>query len=59
MKLNKIVSGVASLALSLTAFAGVGKAVPDNSMKAQAASSWRFDLGGNGAGLTGNLRQHR
>jgi lysophospholipase L1-like esterase len=55
MKLNKIVSGVASLALSLTAFAGVGKAVPDNSMKAQAASSWRFDLGGNGAasGFTG------
>jgi len=49
MKFNKIVSGITSLALSLTAFAGIGRAVPHSSMEAEAASSWRFDLGGNGA----------
>ena len=55
MKVKKLISGLTSAALSLTAFAGLGTA-PQNPVTAQAAGgNWKFDLGGSGAasGYTG------
>lgn len=55
MKIKKLISGLTSAALSLTAFAGLGTA-PQNPVTAQAAGgNWKFDLGGSGAasGYTG------
>ena len=55
MKMKKLISGLTSAALSLSAFAGIGIS-PQNSVTAQAAGgNWKFDLGGSGAasGYTG------
>lgn len=54
MRFKRVISGLTSLALSLTAFAGLGNAVPE--VKSHAAqANWKFDFGGNGAasGYTG------
>lgn len=56
MKAKKFLSGLTSLALSLSAFAGLGAADALRPAEANAAlGSWRFDLGGSGAasGYTG------
>ncbi|MBR6581149.1 MAG: RICIN domain-containing protein [Ruminococcus sp.] len=55
MKIKKLISGVTSAVLSLSAFTGLGLA-PQNPVTAQAAGgNWKFDLGGSGAasGYTG------
>ncbi|MDE6789858.1 MAG: RICIN domain-containing protein, partial [Ruminococcus sp.] len=54
MKAKKILGGLTSLALSLSAFAGFS--VPQNTMISNAVSAnWKFDFGGSGAesGYTG------
>ena len=54
MRFKRAISGLTSLALSLTAFAGLGNAVPE--VKSHAAqANWKFDFGGNRAasGYTG------
>ena len=51
-----MLSAVTSLALSLSAFAGVGTALPERALTANAASgNWKFDFGGKGtaSGYTG------
>ncbi|MBR6242381.1 MAG: GDSL family lipase, partial [Ruminococcus sp.] len=56
MKFKKLVSGAASLALSLSGLAGISHAAPANTLKASAAATnWKFDFGGSGAasGYTG------
>ncbi|MBQ9898360.1 MAG: RICIN domain-containing protein, partial [Ruminococcus sp.] len=56
MKCKKIVSGLTSLALSLTAFTGIGLKSPVRTLEASAATvNWKFDLGGGGTagGYTG------
>ena len=56
MKFRKMLSGLTSLALSLSAFAGLGAADLTRPASAQAASAdWKFDFGGSGAanGFTG------
>lgn len=56
MGLKKLLSGIASIALSLTAFAGAGSHMPQQPITANAAqANWNFDFGGNGAagGFTG------
>lgn len=56
MKFRKIVSGLTSLALSLSAFSGVGMTRLADKFQANAASgNWKFDFGGSGAagGYTG------
>ena len=52
MKLRKILSGLTSAVLSLSAFAGISPSVPTASA---AQGNWKFDFGGNGAasGYTG------
>lgn len=55
MKIKKLISGVTSAVLSLSAFTGLGFA-PQNPVTAEAAGgNWKFDLGGSGAasGYTG------
>lgn len=56
MNLKKIVSGLTSLALSVTAFSGLGfsGALKDSGAEA-ASANWKFDFGGKGAasGYTG------
>ena len=50
MKFRKMLSGLMSLALSLSAFGGLGTAGLTRPVKAQAASAnWKFDFGGSGA----------
>ena len=55
MKAKKLLSGLTSLALSLSAFAGLGVTDSFRPTGAKAASSWKFDFGGSGAasGYTG------
>ncbi len=56
MKIKKLLSGLTSAALALSAFAGIGAAKPESTLTAQAAqANWKFDFGGNGAasGYTG------
>ena len=56
MDLKKIVSGITSLALSLTAFTGISYVKSPSQLNAAAATAnWKFDFGGNGAasGYTG------
>ncbi len=56
MRFKKMLSGLASLALSLSAFAGLGAAGMTGPVSAKAASTdWKFDFGGSGAanGFTG------
>lgn len=56
MKAKKMLSGLTSLALSLSAFAGIGAADAIRPTEAKAASgNWKFDFGGSGAagGYTG------
>jgi len=56
MKARKLLSGLTSLALSLSAFAGLGGADAFRPAGAKAASgNWKFDFGGSGAagGYTG------
>lgn len=56
MNLKKIVSGLTSLALSVTAFSGIGFSGALKNSGAEAASAnWKFDFGGKGAssGYTG------
>lgn len=56
MKLNKLISGITSAALSLSVVAGLETAVSQNPVEAQAAAAnWKFDFGGSGAasGYTG------
>ena len=56
MKIKKLISGVTSAVLSLSAFAGLGNFAPQNPVTAEAAGgNWKFDLGGSGAasGYTG------
>ncbi len=56
MKFKKLLSGITSAALSISAIAGIGAAAPESRMSADAASvSWKFDFGGAGAasGYTG------
>ena len=56
MRFRKILSGLTSLALSVSAFAGLGAANLAGSVSVQAASTnWKFDFGGSGAagGYTG------
>lgn len=56
MNLKKIVSGLTSLALSVTAFGGIGFSGALKNSGAEAASAnWKFDFGGKGAasGYTG------
>ena len=50
MKAKKMLSGLTSLALSLSAFAGIGAADAIRPTDAKAASgNWKFDFGGSGA----------
>ena len=53
MKLKKILSGVTSLALSLSAFAGMSS--PEKFQADAATANWKFDFGGSGtaSGYTG------
>ena len=56
MKLKKILSGLTSLALSVTAFSGIASRTPETALNASAATAnWKFDLGGGGtaSGYTG------
>ena len=56
MRFRKILSGLTSLALSVSAFAGLGVADLAGTVSVQAASvNWKFDFGGSGAsgGYTG------
>ncbi len=56
MKFKKIVSGIMSAAMALTAFGGMNLRSPESVLKSEAAgASWKFDLGGKGAasGYTG------
>ena len=56
MKLKKILSGLTSLALSVTAFSGIASRAPETALNASAATAnWKFDLGGGGtaSGYTG------
>lgn len=56
MKFKKIVSGIMSAAMALTAFGGMDLRSPEKALNAEAAAaSWKFDLGGKGAasGYTG------
>ncbi|MBP5432943.1 GDSL-type esterase/lipase family protein [Ruminococcus sp.] len=56
MRFRKILSGLTSLALSVSAFAGLGVADLARTVSVQAASTnWKFDFGGSGAagGYTG------
>lgn len=56
MKLKKIVSGLTSLAMSLTAFAGIGASDSARKLDAKAAAAnWSFDFGADGTanGFTG------
>ncbi len=56
MKLRKLISGVTSLALSLSLFAGMGTQNTVKSVQANAASAnWKFDFGNGGVsgGYTG------
>ena len=50
MKAKKLLSGLTSLALSLSAFAGLGVTDSFRPTGAKAASAnWKFDFGGSGA----------
>lgn len=55
MKIKKLLSGLTSLALSLTAFAGLNPSAPEKLVANAAQANWKFDFGGNGAasGYTG------
>lgn len=56
MKFKKIVSGIMSAAMALTAFGGMNLRSPEKALVAEAAAAnWKFDLGGKGAasGYTG------
>ncbi|MCM1529367.1 MAG: RICIN domain-containing protein [Alistipes sp.] len=55
MKIKKLLSGITSLALSLTAFAGLNPSSPENLTANAAQANWKFDFGGSGAasGYTG------
>ncbi len=56
MKFKKVLSGLTSLALSLSAFAGVSSVPSVKNMETNAAqANWKFDFGGSGAagGYTG------
>lgn len=56
MKAKKLLSGITSLALSLSAFAGLGAAEQIRPAEVKAATAnWKFDFGGSGAasGYTG------
>ena len=56
MKAKRLISGLTSLALSLSAFAGLGNLSAVKPVEAQAAqANWKFDFGGSGAagGYTG------
>lgn len=56
MKFKKIIGGLTSAALSVSAFAGLNPAVSMNTLDSKAASAnWKFDFGGSGAanGYTG------
>ena len=56
MKAKRLLSGLTSLALSLSAFAGLGTGSAVKPVEAQAAqANWKFDFGGSGAagGYTG------
>ena len=56
MKAKRLLSGLTSLALSLSAFAGLGAGSAVKPVEAQAAqANWKFDFGGSGAagGYTG------
>ena len=56
MSKKKFISALTSLALSLSAFAGTGAALPNTALNAAAASgNWKFDFGGGGtaSGYTG------
>ena len=55
MRFRKILSGLAALALSVSAFAGPRADEFTKPFAAQAAASWKFDFGGSGAanGYTG------
>lgn len=56
MRFKKFISGLTSLALSLSAFAGAGLTrFADNTAANAAATDWKFDFGGGGtaSGYTG------
>jgi len=56
MKFKKIVSGIMSAAMALTAFGGMNLRSPEKALVAEAAAAnWKFDLGGKGtaSGYTG------
>ena len=49
MRFKKFISGLTSLALSLSAFAGAGLTrFADNTTANAAATDWKFDFGGGG-----------
>lgn len=56
MRLKKIIGGLLSAAMALTAFGGTADKAPVDLLEAKAANvNWKFDLGGNGtaSGYTG------
>ncbi len=55
MKMKKLLSGLTSLALSLTAFAGLNPSARESLTADAAQANWKFDFGGKGAasGYTG------
>ena len=55
MKLKKLLSGITSMALSLSAFAGMSSLPTENFQASAANANWKFDFGAGGVagGYTG------
>ncbi len=56
MRLKRIISGITTAALAVSAFAGIGSARPEKMLSASAAvNNWKFDFGaaGTASGYTG------